>query len=157
MAGEEFHGVGGEAADHLARVAGCLFAEELGQADDILAAEGEGRQLQADVVDPLQEVAAKLTLLDEGGEVLPGGEDEPDVDGDGRGRAKRLDLTVAEDLEEPGLKRPGERGNLVQQDRAAVGPGEAARPFRRRIFLEFLAKQLRAPGPVRRSPRTRSR
>ncbi len=129
------------ASDRLAKIASRFIAKKLGQAKDVLPSLSEWGQLQANVVDALVQITPELALLDLSRQIGTGGEDESNVNRDWRPGAERLDLAIAEHLKESSLETAGQRPNLVEQDRTAVGPKKAPRAFGRGIFLKLLAKQ----------------
>src|SRR5262249_13523023 len=89
------------------------------------------------------------------GEVLVGSGNDPDVDLDGVARADRPDFTFLEDAQQGDLRFLGELGDLVEEQRAAMGvahqavalltgAGERAALVAEQLALDQVARQLAA-------------
>ncbi len=103
-----------------------LLEKVLDQERDIVAALAQRRKLDADDLEPVIKVLAKLPLGDRVGQVAVGRRDQPDVDLDRLVRAHPHDLAGFEHPEQLDLDRRRHVADLVQEKRAAVGVLEPA-------------------------------
>src|SRR5262249_54024847 len=102
--------------------------EVLGEERNVAAALPERRNRDRDGVDAVVEVLAEAPRGDARLEVLVGGRDQTKVDGDRPTPAAQLDLAGLEDAPQLRLDRRGERADLVEEERSAVGELEPAGP-----------------------------
>ena len=103
-----------------------------GQLEDVLPPLAERRRVQADHVEPVVQVLAEPPRLDQGLEVLVGRGHDPDVDADRLRAADALERHLLEHAEQLGLDLQVDVADLVEEQRAAVGLLEPARPGRGR-------------------------
>src|SRR5437667_376891 len=125
VAEEAFESLGRQ-AEPAAELACRPREEMLGQRGNVLAAVAKGREDDLDDVEAIEEVLAEAPLADQRREVTVGGRDHAHVDGRGLRRAEPPDLAALECAEELYLKNAGHLGDLVQEQRAAVGLFEEA-------------------------------
>ena len=125
-------GIAAEAQDVLAELLREPVAEMLGEQLDVGPAVPERGNHQADGADPVIELGAELPLLDQGGQVLAGGEDEPNAGASvvvgmaGRG-FEVVDLQFAEELE---LDLGEEGPHFLEVQGPSAGLAELGRPVR---------------------------
>ena len=110
---------------------GVALEEVLRQRRDVLGALVQRRQVDLDGVEPEEQVLAEPPGGDLGAQVGVGGREDPHVDRAGAGIADPLQLAALEHAEQPGLLAQGQVRDLVEEEGAAVGHLEAARPGRR--------------------------
>ena len=103
----------------------CL-GEMLDQGRDVLRVLAQGRRLQHHHRQPEVEVLAEVTGGHGAAEVLVGGGDDADVDGERPFGADRLDLAVLQDPQHLGLGLEAHVADLVEEDRPAVRLDELA-------------------------------
>jgi hypothetical protein len=102
-------------------VARARLAHELrDQERDVLAALAQRRQMDAEDVEPIVQVAPELLERDELPEILVGRRDDADVDVDGVLAADAQELALLEHAQELGLRRDRHLADLVEEDGAAV-------------------------------------
>ncbi len=92
-----------------------------GEGDDVVAALAERRNADAEEVETMEEVVAEFALGDEAAEIGVGGGGDADVDLFGFVGPDAADAVVVDGGEEFRLERGGERGEFVEEERAAVG------------------------------------
>src|SRR5581483_11077732 len=98
----------------------------------VLGALAEGRDLDREDVESVEEVGAEAALLDHALERAVRRGDDAHVDGDFALATDALELALLEDAEELDLRGARQLADLVEQERAAVGALEAAEVARRR-------------------------
>src|SRR5262249_59988272 len=114
-----------------------LLNEPADEQRDVLAPVPQRRQMNAQHVEPVEQVGAKSTLVDELAERLIGGRDDANVNLDGRGAADPHELPLLEHAKQLDLRRERDLSDLVEEQCAAIrqlepaeaplsGPGERA-------------------------------
>ncbi len=103
-----------------------------------------GQQDREDV-DPIPEILAERLLLDHRRKVAVGGGHDPHVHVQRRFAADALDLMILQHPQEPHLRRQRQFPDLVEKERAPVGPFEPALMLFRRAGETplFMAEELR--------------
>jgi hypothetical protein len=96
------------------------------QEGDVFAPVPEGRDVDGEDSEPVEEIFAEAALREGPGQVAIRGGEDPDVDLHGARAADALELTVLEDAKKLRLEVQGELADLVQEERPAVGELEAA-------------------------------
>ena len=99
------------------------MAHQLG---DVLAAVAQGRQVDGDHVEAIEEVLAEPRLLDLLQQIAVAGGDDPRVDADRLRVAHPLELVLLQDPQQLDLELGGGGIDLVEEDGAGVGRLEAA-------------------------------
>ena len=94
--------------------------EMAGNERDVLSALAQRRQADREDVEPVEEVLAERSLLDERAEAAIGGRNEADVDSDGLGRSDGPHLAILDDAQERRLELEGQVADFVEEERAAV-------------------------------------
>ena len=97
---------------------------------NVLAPIAQRRNLDADHIQPMQQVLAEVPRLHARLEILVGRRDHPHIDSHRRLTAHSIELTLREHAQEPGLQRRGHVADLVEKQGAAVGLLEASSPER---------------------------
>ena len=134
----------------------------LGEHADVLAALAQRRHGDRDDVEPIVEVLAEAALADQGCQVAVGGRDHAYVDRRRLGGAEPPDLAALERAQQLDLQGGRHLGDLVQEQRAAVGfleqaglgdggPGEGAPHVAEQLRLQ---QRLRHRAAVHRHERT---
>src|SRR5204863_7018131 len=95
-------------AERNRRRVGCLLREYVPDQRALVGSVIEPRQRQRHSLQPIEEILAKLTAVDF---LLQAG----------GARRDQAHFTLLQHLEQPGLQRPGQLADLVQEQRAAVG------------------------------------
>ena len=85
----------------------------------------QGDDLEAQ---PVEQIGAEAAFLDQAGQVLVGGGDDAHVDLERAARADPRHLAIFDRAQQPVLGGAGQSGELVEEERAAIGFLEAARP-----------------------------
>ena len=93
---------------------------------DILAPLAQRRDFDADYVQPVQQVFAKVRRLDARLQVLMSGGDDAHVDLDGRLTAHSIELAFRQHAQQPRLQGRRHVADFVEEQRAAVGLLEAS-------------------------------
>lgn len=86
----------------------------------------ERRHLQGKHREAKVEILAKAAFGDLGFEVLVGGRDDANIDGDRPSSSNPFDLPVLERPQQPNLRRRRQLADLVEKKGAAMGPFEAS-------------------------------
>jgi len=144
------HRVLGDPHVPLAIVGSGAREEVMHERRDLVAALAQGRDLQPDDVEAIEEIFAKPPGLDGQLEVRVGGDDDTDVHGEWRAVAERTDFARLEEAQQFGLQFEAELADLVEEERAAarraddagtvaVGAGERAAPVAEQLALQHLA------------------
>src|SRR6266852_861654 len=110
----------------LAELGGDFPDEMRSQEGDVLAALSEGRQVDGNDVEPVEEVLSKDSVGDRLGDVAIRGGDQPYVDFDVARIADAADLPLLDRTQELHLDGLGHLGDLVEKEAAAVSRGEQA-------------------------------
>ena len=97
----------------------------LSQERDVLGARPQGRHRHDIEGKPVEEIAAEPARLGEGRQVGIGGGDEADIDGQGLVAADPLEGAVLDDTQHLFLHGLRGGGDLVEEERAAIGQFEA--------------------------------
>ena len=126
MAFEEAHGVFGDGEFWEAEAGGNLLDEILGQEADVLGSLAEGRKLDANDVEPVEEIFSETAFGDFLFEVLVGGGDDADVGADDLVASDARELAVLQDAEDFRLELDGHVADLVEEEGASVALFEAA-------------------------------
>jgi hypothetical protein len=100
----------------------------LREIEDVLAAGPQRRHLQLERVEAVVEVAAELPLGDERRQAAVGRSHDPDVDLLGLVAADALHGELLQRTQQLGLRRQGQVGDLVEEQRPAVRLFELAAP-----------------------------
>jgi len=124
---EELLDLAGDAADALAEALVGDLEEMADEQGDVLEPFPEGRQVDDDLVEAVEEVLPEGAGPDPFGQVPVRGGQDPDLDRRALARAERPELAVLQDAEELGLDGHGDLGDLVEEDDPAVGLLEQAR------------------------------
>ena len=95
--------------------------ELVGQGEDVLLALAQGRDMDADHVEPVEKVGAEQAPLDLFLQVAIGGHQQPEVQLDLPGAGKALDGLFLNELQELGLDMGRQLADLVEKERAVVG------------------------------------
>src|SRR5690606_40279917 len=93
---------------------------------DVLEALAERREVDGDDAEAVEEVFAERSGADLVGEVPVGGGDDANVDAHRCRPADALELLLLDDAQEFGLEVEAHLGDLVLEERPAVGPLESA-------------------------------
>ena len=123
---EHGQGLRGDAAHLLAELLAELLEEVGDEQRDVLAALAQRRQVDRDDVEAVEEVLAHRPLRHRRLEVAVGGGDEPHVGLDVLRVADAPDLALLDGPQELDLQQRRDLGDLVEEQRAAVGRGEEA-------------------------------
>jgi len=129
MAQQRGAGAGGEQPHGLATIARLVDQEALGQPKDVLRPLAKRRHLQVNHVDAVVQILAEASLLHEVLEVLVRCADDAEVHGQRDFRPQPLHLAVLEHAQESNLHRRRELGDLVEEERAALGLLDVAAPL----------------------------
>jgi hypothetical protein len=121
---QDAHGFGGERTVFGAVLFRVELEEVCCEERDIFAAGAEGRQLQADDVEAVEEVFAEAALADGVLQVDVGGGDDADVDLDLLHAAEMHEAAVLEDAQNLGLHVHAHGADLVEEESTAVGDFE---------------------------------
>ncbi len=100
----------------------------VGEREQVLGALAQRRQVDVHDVEAVVEILAEGARLEARVEVLVGGGDDAHVDALGPRGAERPDLALLQDAQELGLQRGRQLGDLVEEQRAAVGFDEEPGP-----------------------------
>ncbi len=95
--------------------------EMAGEKRDVVGAGAQRRQSDDLEAQPVEQVGAEPPALGERRQVLVGRADDADIDADDPVRAESRQLAIFDDAEQPLLRRGGQRRDLVEEQRAAVG------------------------------------
>ena len=93
----------------------------MGQGQHVLLALAQGRDVDADDVEPVEEVGAEEPPLDLRLQIAVGGYDQPEVQLDLLGAGEALDGLLLDQLQQLGLDVGGQLADLVQEQRPVVG------------------------------------
>ena len=126
MAAEAFHDFGGDVGDAAIVFAIHVGDEGLGHGGEVLLAFAQGRQMDVEDVEAVEEVLAQLAAADGLLRHLIGGGDDADVDFEFGAPAEAANLGVFEDAQQLGLRGHGHFADLVEQQGAALGHLEAS-------------------------------
>ena len=96
---------------------------------DVLFAVAQGRDVEGDDVEAVEEVFAEVAAGDLLFEVFVGGGDDADVDVRGCGGADGVEALLVESAEDFGLGLEAHVADFVEEERAAVGAFEGAALF----------------------------
>src|SRR5205085_8263358 len=105
----------------------------LGEEKDVAAARTEGRHVDADDVDAVEEVLAEALFLDLGLEVAVGGGDDAGVEGLLLVPADGSNGALLERAQELGLHSGGHLADLVEEEGAPAGLDEEPRTSGARV------------------------
>lgn len=100
--------------------------------DDILLPLPQGGDVDADDVQPVEEIGPEQTALHRLLQIAVGGNDQPEVQLDLLGAGEALNGLLLNQLQELGLDMGGQLADLIQEQRAVVGPARSCRSCRRR-------------------------
>src|SRR5690606_3823027 len=121
---------GGEAADLALVQLAVTLQEVIHQQRDVFPAFAQARNLDGVNVEPVEQVLTKTAGLDLVAQLYVGGSDQPHINADGFVAADPLDLAFLQGPEALALGVKTEGGDLIEEQRAAVGaleaPGAAA-------------------------------
>src|SRR5439155_46992 len=117
---------------------------------DLVAAFAQGRDLEPDHVEPIEQILAKTSFLHSMFEVGVGGGDDADVDRERSRFAKRTDLARLQEAQQLRLEIEAELADLVEEQRSipgasddawvvAVGSGKRAAAVAEQLAFEHLA------------------
>src|SRR5690606_32358805 len=123
---EELDGALGEAGDFLVVIPGEAAQELLREQADVAGAVAERRERDGDDREPVVQVIAQLARLESLLHVLVGGGDDADVHADLLLAAEAAEGALLEGTQELDLDVRLHLGDLVQEERPAVGELEAA-------------------------------
>ena len=123
---QQLHGRVVEAVEALAVALRVLRQEVTGQQRDVLAALAQRRHRDLDRVQPEEEVLPEAARRDLRVEVGVGGRDDAHVGAPRARAADALELAGLEHAQQLGLQVQRDVGDLVEEQRAAVGQLEAA-------------------------------
>ena len=111
---------------------GIFGGEVLGQELDVLGPVSQGRNLDVDHVEPVEQILPHGAIADGLLEVAVGGGDQPDVHFDRLGAADPVDLAFLDDPQKLGLEMRVHLADLIEKQGAAIGFLEFADPPRHR-------------------------
>ena len=97
-----------------------------GEGGNVFAAAAQGRQLDGDDVEAVEEVFAEAAFADGLAQIDVGGGDDADVDLDFLDAAEVHEAAILEDAQDFGLGIHAHGGDFVEEERAAVGDFEEA-------------------------------
>lgn len=100
---------------------GEFVVEERDEAVDLIHAFAQGWNMQADDIEPEEQILPETFFSHLGGEVAVGGGDDADIDDDGTRMSDRLDLPVLQEAEETRLGRGGQESDLVEEQGSVLG------------------------------------
>ena len=100
---------------------GKFLSEVIGEHGNVFAALAKRRQREGNDIEPVIEIAAKITALDHSGEGNVGGGDDPNIDMDGVRFSEPFDLALLKSAQEFGLQMQRHLSDFVQQNGAAIG------------------------------------
>lgn len=89
--------------------------------DDVLLPLPQGGDVDADDVQPVEEIGPEQTALHRLLQIAVGGNDQPEVQLDLLGAGEALNGLLLNQLQELGLDMGGQLADLIQEQRAVVG------------------------------------
>ena len=95
--------------------------ELVGHGDDVLLPLPQGGDVDADDVQPVEEIGPEQTALHRLLQIAVGGNDQPEVQLDLLGAGEALNGLLLNQLQELGLDMGGQLADLIQEQRAVVG------------------------------------
>ncbi len=101
------------------------MGEVLRQHQNIVAPLPQGGQGDDVEGEPVEQIVAKLPLVGQRRQILVGGAHQPHIHLEGLGAAHPLELAVLDDPQQFFLHPGAGGGQLVKEERAAIGPLEA--------------------------------
>jgi hypothetical protein len=125
-------GLGGEPLRAIAPRCCVPLEQKRRERGDVLATIAQRRKIEVQDVEAVEEIFAELAGGDARAQVDVGGGDDPDVERTLVGRADPPDLALLEDAVELDLHRQRQIGDLIEEDRAALGLLEQAPTIRDR-------------------------
>ena len=155
VAAEQIERLGGKAGDGLLVHGAGAFEEVAGEHGDVVGALAQRRHVHDEGGQAIVEILAEVAGEHLGLEVAVGGRDHAQVELAHAAAADALRLVLLQDAQQLDLQVRGEIGDLVEEDRAAVGEFElpGACPDGVGEGAAFVAEQLalRQPGRDRRA------
>ena len=144
LPGQIFQCCLGQALGFHAELAGTLLQKMAGQHGNVFTTLAQGRQTQANDVQPMKQVFAKHTLFDTLLQILVGGGNDPHVSLDRAMAANTVEMAIRQDTQQSGLQLGGHIPNFVEKQGATVGLFKAtpAHGLRPRECAALMAKQL---------------
>ena len=117
----------------------------MGHGDDVLLPLPQGGDVDADDVQPVEEIGPEQTALHRLLQIAVGGNDQPEVQLDLLGAGEALNGLLLNQLQELGLDMGGQLADLIQEDRSTVRQfkqSDFSLFFRPGKCPAFIAKQL---------------